>query len=230
MTLDTNYLFTIFKTPELFGINRFCNICGFRFAKFKTFGIIPREAYCPVCGSLERHRHLYIHLLPLLPFLEGKRVLHFAPEEIIKDLFAGSKAEYFDADLQKGRASYQVDITNIGFEDMFFDYCVAIHVLEHIVEDLKALAELYRVLKPGGTAFLSVPTQKEAFEDYTILSTEDRHKFFGQRDHVRIYSQSLFEERIAAAGFTIECSKPSHFPAKIRETCKLGDTIVIAKK
>jgi Methylase involved in ubiquinone/menaquinone biosynthesis len=162
--------------------------------------------------------------------LKGKRVLHFAPEPIIKDLFIDSDAEYFDADIKQGRASHQVDITNINFEDMFFDYCVAIHVLEHIVDDMQAFAELYRVLKPGGLAFLAVPVQKEAFEDSTIVSEEGRLKAFGQQDHVRYYSQDMFEERIIAAGFTVQRSDPSMFPKEMRDACMLDDNIVLAKK
>lgn len=224
------YIRTIVNQPEYFGIKRLCNICGFRFARFAPFGQTSREAQCPVCGSLERHRHFYIHLLPLLPFLKGKRILHFAPEQIVKKIIMDSGAEYFDADIVQGRASHQVDITNINFESMFFDYCVAIHVLEHIDDDVKAFAELYRVLKPGGMAFLDSPTRKEAFEDNSIVSEEDRLKSFGQKDHVRWYSQDLFEERIIAAGFNIQRSEPIFFPKEMREACLLGDKIVLAKK
>lgn len=224
------YFGTIITHPEFFGVKRFCNICGFRFAKFATAGLIPREARCPVCDSYERHRHLYIHLLPLLPFLRGCRVLHFAPEAIFKKFFINSGAEYYDVDIEKGRASHQTDMTHMTFEDMFFDYCIAVHVLEHIVDDTKALAELYRVLKPGGTAFLSVPVQKEAHEDYSIVSQEGRNNAFGRHDHVRSYSQDLFEERILAAGFTVQRSEPSHFPKDMQEACILGGTYVLARK
>lgn len=103
--LNIKYIRLMAKEPEFSGIKRYCNICGFRFAKFAPFGLTPREAMCPVCNSLERHRHLYIHLLSLLPFLKGKRVLHFAPEQIIKKLFIESDAEYFDADINSMRAS-----------------------------------------------------------------------------------------------------------------------------
>lgn len=224
------YLQVTKSYPEYFGVKRFCNVCGFRFAKFAPAGVITRETLCPVCGSLERHRHLFIHLMSLLPFLKNRRVLHFAPEAIIRQFFINSDAEYFDADIVKGRATYQVDITDINIENAFFDYCLAIHVLEHVVEDSKAFSELYRVLKPGGLAIISVPTQAEAFEDYSIVSEEARLKAFGLKDHVRTYSQSLFEERIQAAGFSVQRSEASHFPPEMREACVLGDKIVFARK
>ena len=64
------------------------------------------------------------------------------------------------------------------------------HVLEHIVNDCKAMRELYRVLKPGGIAILQVPisyTIEKTFEDSSVISEKDRQLIFGQHDHVRIY-------------------------------------------
>lgn len=180
------YLDEIQKNPEYYGIYRSCNICGFRFSKFKLFNKLhPREALCPVCGSLERHRHLAIHLFSLFPFLEGKNVLHFAPESIIKKILLKSKCNYYDADLNPNNAKYKVDITKIEFDEDFFDYIICIHVLEHIIDDVKAMSEIHRVLKPGGTAYLSVPYKPELYGDYSITTPEEREKAFGQNNHVR---------------------------------------------
>lgn len=188
-----DFLDAIIKRPEIFGFNRYCNICGFRFSKFDLFNKIrPREAQCPVCKSLERHRHLYVHLLHIYPFLSGKKVLHFAPESIIKRILCESAAEYYDCDLDPKKATHTVDITNITFENNFFDYIVCIHVLEHIPDDVVAMKELYRVLKPGGIAFLGVPLCKELREDLNITSKEEREKLYGQWDHVRYYSFEVF--------------------------------------
>ena len=225
------YLGVLMKNPEFFGIYRYCNICGFRFSKFALFNKLrPREAMCPVCGSLERHRHLYVHLLSIYPFLKNKKILHFAPEQIIKDIFLNSNAEYFDADLNPQRARYTVDITDIPFDDNSFDYIICIHVLEHIVDDIKAMSELYRVLKKGGTAFLAVPVFKELIEDYTITTPKEREEKFGQDDHVRGYSFDVFLERLNAVGFDTEfVSDPSLFPQNM-QAAKLGNKIVCARK
>lgn len=94
------YETVIHEHPELQGSSRYCNICGYRFSRFLPFGVKPREAKCPVCGSLERHRHIYIHIASLYPFLNSKRVLHFAPEPILKEIFLKSGAEYFDVDIR----------------------------------------------------------------------------------------------------------------------------------
>jgi SAM-dependent methyltransferase len=45
-----------------------------------------------------------------------------------------------------------------GFPDATFDYVRAYHSLEHVVDPAAVVLEMYRVLKPGGTLFLGVPT------------------------------------------------------------------------
>ena len=225
-----SYINLIHKHPEYIGNNRYCNICGYRFSKFKLFNKLqPREAQCPVCGSLERHRHLYIYLSALFPTIENKKILHFAPESIIKEIFKESPAKYFDADIEDSRATYKEDITNISFEDNFFDYIFCIHVLEHISDDIKAMRELQRVLKPNGIAFLCVPLYENFYEDLTITDPKERERLFGQFDHVRKYDKETFEARLKMANFYFNISEPSMFPKTFRD-CKLGDSIYISKK
>ena len=224
-----SYIDVVTKNNEYFGISRYCNICGYRFSKFGNFGIFPREAQCPVCGSLERHRHLFIYISSILYNIEGKKILHFTPEPILKDIFNECSAEYYDADIDKQNATYQQDITNISFEENYFDYVFCIHVLEHINDDIKAMKELYRVLKPGGTAFLCVPLFNKLIEDPSITDPEERTHVFGQRDHVRKYDMITFQNRLKSVNFSINISDPSKFPKRFNDL-KLGDRIFIAKK
>ncbi len=56
------------------------------------------------------------------------------------------------------------------------------HVLEHIVDDQKAMSELFRVLKPKCFAILQVPISKnakETFENFTITFPEEIERYFG---------------------------------------------------
>src|SRR3546814_9861138 len=83
------------------GHERECPICGHR-GRFWSHGTPPRgEAMCPRCLSLERHRlmHLLIdrHGADLL---EGKRVLHFAPESCIRERLA-RMSDYVTADISR---------------------------------------------------------------------------------------------------------------------------------
>ncbi len=225
-----SYIETVVTHPEFFGIKTYCLICGYRFEKFALFGLKPREARCPVCGSLERHRHIYIFILAMYPFLSSKKILHFAPEAILKEIFLSSQAEYYDVDYDPKKATYYADITNIPFADNEFDYIFAFHVLEHIPDDIKAMKELYRVLKPGGTAYLSVPLVANFREDLSITNPEERTRLFGQHDHVRAYDLEKFVERLGLASFNTEMvSSPAAFPKQLADA-KLGDRIVLARK
>jgi 2-polyprenyl-3-methyl-5-hydroxy-6-metoxy-1,4-benzoquinol methylase len=62
--------------------------------------------------------------------------------------------DYLTADLVSKRAMVKMDITDIGFPEASFDVIICNHVLEHVLDDAKAMSELYRTLKPGGWAIL----------------------------------------------------------------------------
>jgi len=84
----------------------------------------------------------------------------------------------------------EMDILDIKYDDNFFDFILCSHVLEHILDDRKALSELFRVLKPGGKGILQVPieeTREHTFEDFSIVNQEERARLFGEQDHVRLY-------------------------------------------
>ncbi|MBQ7453649.1 MAG: methyltransferase domain-containing protein [Selenomonadaceae bacterium] len=143
-------------------------------------------------------------------YREGIRVLHFAPEEIFWQLFMSLKGiDYWPVDLNPkaygGRVRKQVDITDITFDDNSFDLIMCTHVLEHIPDDKKAMSELYRVLKPGGIAFLNVPLFNipATFEDPKINTPELRSKYYGQFDHVRAYGLD-YPQRLSNAGFNVQ--------------------------
>ena len=106
-------------------------------------------------------------------------------------------------DLHSPLADVKADICALPFEDNTYDFILCNHVLEHIPNDLKAMEELYRVLKPGGTAILQVPLEEDrenTFEDDTITDQQERTRIFGQYDHVRIYGQDYYK-RLQEVGF-----------------------------
>jgi predicted SAM-dependent methyltransferase len=100
-----------------------------------------------------------------------------------------------------------MDILNITYSDNFFDAILCSHVLEHVNNDRQAMNEFYRVLKPGGWAILQVPIdygRSETFEDSSITAPEDREKYFGQYDHLRLYGRD-YPQRLMQSGFQVEC-------------------------
>ncbi len=67
----------------------------------------------------------------------------------------------------------QGDIRKIRFADASFDFILATDVLEHVEDDRQAVAELQRVLRPGGTILLTVP----AFASLWGLQDDVSHHF-----------------------------------------------------
>lgn len=136
-------------------------------------------------------------------------VLHFAPEPIFYELFSSKKdIEYWSVDLNPKAFGVKkvVDITNITFENNYFDLIMCTHVLEHIPDDKKAMQELYRVLKPQtGVAFLTVPifNMPKTLEDPRINTPELCSKYYGQSDHVRAYGFD-YADRLKSVGFSVE--------------------------
>lgn len=192
--------------------NRFiCPVCGGHFRKFQDFGpvgLVKQNEQCPRCLSLRRHRLLWLYLKEKTNFFDANlKVLHIAPEYCFYQRFENQKnLDYISADIQSPLAKVKMDITNIVYEDNLFDVILCNHVLEHILDDGKAMKELLRVLKPGGWAIMQVPialNSQQTFEDPTIESPEERKRLFGQEDHVRWYGLD-YKDRLELAGFTVK--------------------------
>jgi len=196
-------------TSFLYIGNRFiCPCCNGHFGKLRSFGIERRpNAQCPRCGSLERHRLLWLYLKNRTGlFRDNLRLLHFAPEPVFEKAFrAMPNLHYFGVDLDSPLAATKVDVMDIQYEDDTFDAILCGHVLEHVTDDRKAMRELFRVLKPGGWAIPHSPmdtNRAQTFEDASIVSPEARERAFGQRDHVRMYGRD-YKGRLEEAGFTV---------------------------
>ncbi len=186
-----------------------CPVCSKSFRKFLPYGRInPREnALCPNCLSLERHRLMWLYLKERTGFFKnGLHVLHIAPEACFIKRFEKIHGEkYITADIESPLAKVKMDIHQIPFEQNTFDVVLCNHVLEHVKDDIKAMNEIQRVLKPKGFAILQVPffnpVPDTTFEDSTITDRQEREKIFGQDDHVRKYGRD-YTQRIKRAGLT----------------------------
>lgn len=188
-----------------------CPCCLGRFRRFLPFGVVRREhARCPGCGSLERHRLLWLWLERKTDLLTAPhRLLHVAPEPLLAEqLRKRPRLAYVSVDLESSDARVRMDATRLAFRDGAFDVILCLHVLEHVPDDRMAMRELRRVLARGGWALLQSPVDPEraqTFEDPSVRTARDRERVFGQSDHVRIYGRD-YSARLAAAGFQVEDS------------------------
>jgi len=150
-------------------------------------------------------------------FTRNHRLLHFAPEASLVELLQKSaNIEYLSADLDSHRAMERIDMTDIQYADETFSAILCSHVLEHIPDDHKAMSELRRVLTSDGWAILQVPVdvhRATTYEDFSIVSPEERAKHFGRFDHCRVYGGD-YKDRLERAGFKVEVDKfVKSFPA-----------------
>ncbi|WP_178987744.1 class I SAM-dependent methyltransferase [Winogradskyella schleiferi] len=204
-----------------------CNICHFNLNRFVNLD--DHDLLCPNCGSRSRTRRLY-KLLNEANILKGT-ILHFSPPRSLSErLRKIEDISYYSSDYENEFiADYSYDITAIDSESNFFDLVICYHVLEHINEDLKAMSELYRVLKPNGICYIQTPFKNgNIYEDTSITSEDARKTAFGQEDHVRIYSIKGLQNRLESVGFRVEIMT---FENNSSETFGLKpETILIGKK
>ncbi len=204
-----SYLFRWISQYTNKGNNVECPICGSHYSKFLSYGYqtLRKNALCPKCLSLERHRLVWLYLKNKTHFFSARlKVLHVAPEQCFEERFKKlPNLEYITADLESPLADYKCDVQNLPFHNNEFDVVFCNHVLEHVDDDLKAMKEIQRVMKPGAYAILLVPvdfSRKVTYEDPSIVSPEDRKKHFLQYDHKRLYGLD-YTDRLIQAGFII---------------------------
>ena len=102
------------------------------------------------------------------------------------------------------------DVTKIPFKDESFDLIIVSEVLEHLENDAKGISEVYRILRPSGLAFFSVPHANYPFFWDPInwvlerfMGTHIKSGFWAGfwNNHLRLYSQSLLTSKLKSSKF-----------------------------
>lgn len=175
---------------------------------FETINIF--QYTCPECKANDRDRlyALYFnkYLIPEIINVDFK-ILDIAPSKPLKKFLFKYfvNLDYRSADLYMEDVHDQLDITNMKiYKDSSYDFFICSHVLEHIPDDMAAISELYRVTKHGGKGIVMAPIMlnlKFDLEDPKNPNEEESWKYFGQNDHVRMYSKSGFVKKMKSVGF-----------------------------
>jgi SAM-dependent methyltransferase len=186
-----------------------CNICN-----RVTFGpgpggrlfrghIPPR---CLGCRSLERHRALHeiYKRLGKQFFKRFPRALQFSKDPVVPADFFKS----YHYSIYGGHNS--LDITAINLPNSSFDWIICNHVLEHIEDDRKAVAELLRITRRGGVVQINVPgpvaleyTNEWGYPD---PNNHEHFREYGRLDFIPRYSDVCGREGCTAA--CTECKDP----------------------
>jgi SAM-dependent methyltransferase len=93
----------------------------------------------------------------------------------------------------------QGDALHLPFPDGSFDRVICSEVLEHILDDVAAMRELARVLRPGGTMAITVPRFGPELVNWAL--SDEYHNVPG--GHIRIYRRSVLTERLASTGLVV---------------------------
>ena len=146
-----------------------CPICDYR-GRFLTRAAITgsrKRAQCTRCGALERHRlqHLVYRVLASEDRLRGS-LLEVAPESFSVSGLHPMFSSVITTDLLRTDIDVRTDLTRLPFPNCCFDVVVASHVLEHILAADEAIAEIARILRPGGIAVLPVPIVNRRTAEY----------------------------------------------------------------
>ena len=200
-----------------------CNLCGWAGRHFDSDSW-HEQVCCPRCHSDVRHRLLlaalqHLERLSFREVIDGKAILHFAPEEVLVGLLRKRAARFVTADFLRRDCDLTLDMSDmpeIATQD--FGCVIALDVLEHVPDYKKALREVHRILTPNGYGLFSVPQKDHlavTYENPAIVTPEERTKHFGQSDHLRIFGDD-FRALVESQGFTVVAVEPSMFSDSLR--------------
>jgi predicted SAM-dependent methyltransferase len=109
------------------------------------------------------------------------------------------------------------DLTNLErYSDAGFDGFICSHVLEHVSDAAAGARELFRITRPGGQGIVMVPIPldlQQTQENEQWTSEAQRWKYFGQGDHLRVFSKSGLTSVLESVGFRVDEWGIEHFGA-----------------
>ena len=163
--------------------------------RFDELGVRPGDLLLDMgCGA---GRHAFES------YRTGARVVAFdysaAELKDVDALFAAMR-DAGEAGTESGSMAVTTngDALQLPFADNTFDHIIASEVLEHVSDDQRALHEVFRVLKPGGTLAATVPSWLP--EQICWALSAEYHAPFVEGGHVRIYTEPRLRARMRAAG------------------------------
>ena len=138
-------------------------------------------------------------------FETARRGAHVVATDLSLDEVRGTlntfAAMIVDGELPGGvtASCLQANGLTMPFADGSFDRIIVSEVLEHVPDDLGVMAELFRLLKPGGRLAATVPSAIPEQICWWLNDAYHAPKAVG--GHVRIYHQPELRTKLASVGF-----------------------------
>lgn len=242
------------KQPNYSNSNKTCPVCQQKtifkafpyehfFSKFFEHGFVHspflfetlnlKEYDCATCNANDRDRIIASYIKENIKTTQDFTLLDFAPSTPLKSFLNNyQNMNYRSADLYMENVDDKVDIKDMNiYQNNSFDVFICSHILEHIDDDIKAMTELHRVLKPGGFGLCLVPillSLDKSLENEEYTKTESlRWKYFGQDDHIRMYSKNDFVQRLKSVGFEVEQLGIDYFGKDTFETSGIDSKSIL---
>ncbi len=171
--------------------------------RYQKLGLQPGELFLDAGAGFGRHAFEAARL--------GARVvvLDYAAEEVVGTRATfGGMIDAGEIPADRFVSGLRGDATKLPFADASFDRVVTSEVLEHIQDDVAAIRELARVLKPGGSLGVTVPSWFP--EKINWMLSDDYHAPKSVGGHVRIYSLTELKAKLRSAGLDVYGSHHAH--------------------
>lgn len=147
---------------------RRCKCCG-SVSLFLRLGRSVEGIRCIRCGANYRYELLAIAILEMSEiFRQAKLIVEFDPNSPLKRVLGRYSDHYvrtfFHAETERGSEKAGAicqDLQKLTWSDRSIDIMISSDVLEHVPEFEQALAEMRRVLTPGGFHLFTVPMQSK---------------------------------------------------------------------
>jgi SAM-dependent methyltransferase len=174
-----------------------------RFDRLVALGLRPGDRVLDAGTGFGRHA-----------FELARRGYRVVALDVAADELHGTRAT-FEAMIQAGEIDadrllgvVRGDATQLPFADGAFDAVITSEVLEHVPDDTAALAEMLRVLRPGGAFAATVPSWLP--EKINWILSDDYHAPAAVGGHVRIYSATELKAKLRASGLELAGSHHAH--------------------